>query len=524
MIDAVVVGSGHNALVSACYLARSGWSVEVIERDDVLGGAVSTVQRFPGHKVDRGSSAHIMVRHTGIVEELDLGAHGLRYLDCDPWAFAPAPVGSDRPGIVFHRSLAATYQSIRESCGTADADAYRRFVEVWGPRSARVMRAFSKPPTAPALLSSFWGLEAADGGIDLSRQFLGSGDALLDEYFESEHLKAALAWFGAQSGPPMSEPGTAPMVGFAALMHTIPPGRAVGGSGALTVALASRLRSDAGTVSLGDSVTALTRQGDVWTTRTSSGREIRSRVVVAGCHVLTTLDLLERGGYDSRTIDRWRHRIRIGPGIGMAVRLATDALPDYSSAPDSSVTHGLQLLVSDRAHLRLAHGAALAGELPPRPAVLGMSFSSLDPSIAPAGEHQVTLWSQWQPYRLSGSRRWSDLAGPEADRIIAEVDALAPGFSASVLDRHVQSPQDLEEEMGLLGGNVMHVEMSLDQMMMWRPLPELSGHRVPGADRLYLTGASTHPGGGVSGASGRSAAHIALRDDRRGLRRLWARR
>ncbi|WP_072688520.1 phytoene desaturase family protein [Rhodococcus marinonascens] len=521
MIDAVVVGSGHNALVSACYLARSGWSVEVIERDTVLGGAVSTVQRFPGHKVDRGSSAHIMVRHTGIVEELDLGAHGLRYLDCDPWAFAPAPAHAGEPGIVFHRSLASTCLSIQESCGAADADAYRRFVEVWGPRSARVMRAFSKPPTAPALLSSFWGLDAGGGGSDLSRQFLGSGDALLDEYFDNERLKAALAWFGAQSGPPMSEPGTAPMVGFAALMHTVPPGRAVGGSGALTAALASRLRSDSGTVSLGDSVTALTRHGDSWTTRTSSGREIRSRVVVAGCHVLTTLDLLARGGHDRQTIDRWRRRIRVGPGIGMAVRLATDALPDYPSAPDSSVTHGLQLLVSDRAHLRLAHGAALAGELPPRPAVLGMSFSSLDPSIAPVGQHQVTLWSQWQPYRLSGGRRWGDLARPEADRIIAEIDALAPGFSASVLDRHVQSPQDLEDEMGLVGGNVMHVEMSLDQMMMWRPLPELSGHRVPGADRLYLTGASTHPGGGVSGASGRSAAQVALHDARRGLRRLW---
>ncbi|MCQ4119037.1 phytoene desaturase family protein [Rhodococcus tibetensis] len=529
MIDAVVVGSGHNALVSACYLARTGWSVEVIERDTVPGGAVSTVERFPGHRVDRGSSAHIMVRHTGIVEELDLHAHGLRYLDCDPWAFAPAPAGTDRPGIVFRRSIDATCRSIEESCGPAEADAYRRFVDVWGPRSARVMQAFSRPPTAPALLSSFWGLDTGAGGSDLSRQFLASGDALLDEYFDDERLKAALAWFGAQSGPPMSEPGTAPMVGFAALMHTIPPGRAVGGSGALTAALASRLRADSGVLSLGEEVTVLRRDGTCWITRTSEGREIRSRTIIAGCHVLTTLSLLEEGGFDKQALDRWRRRIRVGPGIGMVVRLATDALPSYPSAPDTSVTSGLQLLVSDRAQLRLAHGAALAGELPPRPAVLGMSFSGLDPTIAPAGQHQVTLWSQWQPYRLSGGRRWSDLAGSEADRIVDEVEALAPGFSASVLDRHVQSPRDLEDEMGLIGGNVMHVEMSLDQMMMWRPLPELSGHRVPGAEHLYLTGASTHPGGGVSGASGRSAATLALHDARRAartarLRRLWPRR
>ncbi|WP_137723864.1 phytoene desaturase family protein [Prescottella subtropica] len=522
MLDAVVVGSGHNALVSACYLARDGWSVEVLERDTVLGGAVSTVERFPGHRIDRGSSAHIMIRHSGIVEELDLAAHGLRYLDCDPWAFAPAPAGSDRPGIVFHRDLDRTCASIEAACGAADADAYRRFVGTWGPRSARVMRAFAAPPTGGHLLRSFWGLDTGNGGAALSREFLTTGDALLDEYFDSEPLKAALAWFGAQSGPPMSEPGTAPMVGFAALMHTLPPGRAVGGSGALTAALASRLESDGGTVTLGDSVTELRRDPDAWTVVTESGRRVRARTVIAGCHVLTTLDLLERGGYDRDTLAGWRRRIRIGPGIGLVLRLGTDALPSYPSVPDgATATSGLQLLVTDRAQLRTAHGAALAGELPPDPAVLAMSFSGIDPTISPAGEHQVTLWSQWHPYALSGGRSWSDIGEREADRVIAGVDALAPGFAAGIRHRHVQTPADIEREMGLLGGNVMHVEMSLDQMFMWRPIPELSGHRVPHADGLYLTGASTHPGGGVSGASGRSAARIALADTRGGrVRRL----
>lgn len=525
MIDAVVVGSGHNALVSACYLARAGWSVEVLERDTVLGGAVSTVERFPGHQVDRGSSAHIMIRHTGIIEELELADHGLRYLDCDPWAFAPAPPASGLPGIVFHRDLDATCASIAAACGATDARAYRRFVETWGPRTASVMHAFSAPPTGGRLARSFWGLDTGDGAAALSREFLQSGDALLDHHFDDERLKAALAWFGAQSGPPMSEPGTAPMVGFAALMHTLPPGRAVGGSGALTRALASRLTADGGTVRLGDAVTELRRGPDGWTTRTEQGREVRSRVVVAGCHILATLDLLERGGHDPAQLADWRRRIRVGPGIGMVLRLGTDALPQYPSAPDdAAVTSGLQLLVSDRAQLRLAHGAALAGELPPTPAVLAMSFSGIDPSLSPAGEHQVTLWSQWHPYALSGGRAWSDLAESEGDRIVAEIDRLAPGFTGSVRHRLVQTPADLESEMGLIGGNVMHVEMSLDQMFMWRPLPELSGQRVPDATGLYLTGASTHPGGGVSGSSGRSAARIALSDARFGRLRRLARR
>ncbi|WP_068160097.1 phytoene desaturase family protein [Rhodococcus phenolicus] len=522
MIDAVVVGSGHNALVSACYLARAGRSVEVLERDTVLGGAVSTVERFPGHAVDRGSSAHIMIRHTGIPEELELDRFGLRYLDCDPWAFAPAPPGSDRPGIVFHRDLDHTCRSIEAACGPREADAYRRFVDAWSPRSAAVMRSFSTPPSGRHLLSSFWGLDAGSGGSDLSRRFLASGDALLDEYFDDEPLKAALAWFGAQSGPPMSEPGTAPMVGFAALMHTLPPGRAVGGSGALTRALAARLASDGGAVTLGDAVTELRRTGGAWTIRTESGRTVTARTVIAGCHILTTLDLLERGGYDRAQLAGWRRRIRVGPGIGMVLRLATDSLPAYAGAPSAAdTTRGLQLLVDDRAHLRLAHGAALAGELPPRPAVLGMSFTALDPSIAPAGEHQVTLWSQWHAHRLSAGRRWTDLAESEADRIVAEMELRAPGFTSSIRHRHIQTPEDIERELGMIGGNVMHVEMSLDQMFMWRPLPELSQHRVPDARELYLTGASTHPGGGVSGASGRSAAHAALADTTGGpLRRI----
>lgn len=516
-VDVVVIGSGHNAMIAACYLAQAQRSVCVIERDNVAGGAVSTVERFPGHLVDRGSSAHIMIRHTGIIEELKLAEHGLRYIDCDPWAFAPSAPGDDRPGIIFHRSLDATCESIEQACGARDSDAYRRFVNVWGPRSARVMKAFSAPPTGRHLFSSFWGLHADGGNSDLAKQFLAPGDALLDEYFDDERLKAALAWFGAQSGPPMSEPGTAPMVGFAALMHTLPPGRAVGGSGALTTALRSKLTATAGhdPLILGDEAIALRRDHVGWIVTTQSGRELRARSVVAGCHILTTLDLLERGGYSSEVVESWRRRIRVGPGIGMVLRLATNALPQYPSGPSTEsagteTANGLQLLVTDRAQLRTAHAAALAGELAERPAVLGMSFSALDPSISPPGEHQVTLWSQWHAHQLSRGRSWADIAESESDRIVAEMDRFAPGFAGSVLARHIQTPTEIEREMGLIGGNVMHVEMTLDQMMLWRPLPELANHRVPDAPGLYLTGASTHPGGGVSGASGRSVAHIML--------------
>ncbi|GAB2914675.1 NAD(P)/FAD-dependent oxidoreductase [Rhodococcus aerolatus] len=523
--DAVVVGSGHNGLVAAAYLARAGWDVVVLEGDTVAGGAVSTVERFPGHRVDRGSSAHLMVRHTGVVEELDLAAHGLRYLDADPWAVAPAPAGSDAPAIVFHADLARTCASIAAACGQRDADAYGRFVAEWGPRSARVLRAFGSAPTGASLLRAFWGMPTPHGPGALSRSFLTSGDALLDEWFDDERLKAALAWFGAQSGPPTSEPGTAPMVGFAAAMHDVGPGRAVGGSGALTEALVARLRAAGSAVDLGDAVTALHRGPSGWTVRTAAGRALRTPVVVAGCHVLTTVGLLRAGGHDSAALRRWERGVRVGPGIGMAVRLATTALPEYpSAAGQGPVATGLQLLVADRAQLRAAHGAALAGDLPPRPAVLAMSFSALGDGTTPDGEHGLTLWAQWHPYRLRDGRSWDDVGQAEADRVVAELEALAPGVAATVRHRHVQTPLDLERELGLLGGNVMHVEMSLDQMFSFRPVPELGGYRVPDAPGLYLTGASTHPGGGVSGASGRTSARLVLRDASGGvLRRAGAR-
>lgn len=528
--DAVVIGSGHNGLIAAAYLARAGRDVVVLERDRVAGGAVSTVERFPGYRVDRGSSAHLMIRHSPILDELDLSAHGLHYLDCDPWGFAPGE--GDGAPIIFRTDLDDTCASIENTCGAADADAYRRFVQQWRPRSRAIMASFYGPVTPGRFTKVFGGLgrtatTARDGVVGrqlgsmlaASQDLMSSGDTLLDRWFGSERLKAALSWFGAQSGPPMSAPGTAPMVGFAALMHDIPPGRAVGGSGALTEALLSRLRTDGAQVILDCAATAITRRGDGWSVLDATGRTHRARTVISACHVLATLDLLAAGGHDDAVLRRWRSQIAVGSGIGMACRIATRRLPDYPGLPSDLPAHGvhsaLGLLVTDRAQLHRAHAAALVGELPPRPACIAMSFSGIDPTLAPPGRHLINIWSQWHPYRLADDRRWPDLAATAAADIVAEIDRFAPGFGESIEHLHIQTPDLLESELGLIGGNIMHVEMSIDQMFMWRPHPDLSNHRVPGADGLILAGASTHPGGGVTGASGRIAAGIALRRHRR---------
>ncbi len=515
--DVVVVGSGHNGLVAACYLARAGLDVEVVERDTVLGGAVSTVERWPGYLVDRGSSAHIMIRHTGIVEDLDLAACGLTYLDMDPWGFAPFGTGDEQQAITFHVSLERTCGSIAALCGEKDAEAYHRFATDWGARNEAVFAAFQDVPTAGRLGRHLWGAGkvARVGGLEMSRQFLQPGDQLLDELFDDERLKTALAWLGAQSGPPSHEVATGDLIGWNALMHKVAPGRAVGGSGALTQALAERLRRLGGTVRLGDGATRITRVGDrVTGVHTESGDQISARAVVAGCHILTTLELLG----DEALTARARRAVRVGNGLGMVVRLGTTALPHYPGAGDTPPHSAMQLLAPSRAHLRAAYGEFTASRPPSEPAVLVMSFSSLDPSIAPPGRHNVTAWAQWHPYELAGGERWDDIGRREADKIIDQVEKAAPGFAGSIEHVHVQTPLDLERELGLRRGNIMHVEMGLDSMFVYRPLPDLSGYRTP-VRGLYLTGASTHPGGGVFGASGRTAARVALRDrGRRGRR------
>jgi phytoene dehydrogenase-like protein len=152
---------------------------------------------------------------------------------------------------------------------------------------------------------------------------------------------------------------------------------------------------------------------------------------------------------------------------------------------------------------------------------LAMCFSAADDTLAPAGQHVVTIWGQWYPYMLADGADWDDLAESEAARLVAAVDRYAPGFADSVQRLYVQTPLALERELSLPRGNVMHVEMGLASMFAFRPTPALSGYRVPGLRGLYLAGASTHPGGGVSGNSGRTSARVLLAD-RRGLPRARA--
>ena len=423
---------------------------------------------------------------------------------------------------MFSVDLDATCASIAAACGPEDAAAYRRFVAVWGPRSRAVVAAFGRRPGAAGLIRSFWPMGAPSGGQprtpggELAVDFLGSGDALLDRWFTSERLKAALAWFGAQSGPAMSEPGTAAMVGWVALLHDVPPGHPVGGSGGLTAALRRRLEADGGRVVLGDGAARLLTEDDGTGPRVV-GVETVARTAGARRRRGRRLPHPGDPGARRRPPRRrpWRPRTRrSATGSASSSGRSPTRCRAIRACPSDQSAHGLQLLCTDRADLAAAHGDWQAGRLPRTPIPLAMSFSASDDTLAPPGQHVVTIWGQWYPYALADGSDWDALAESEAQRLIAAVDRFAPGFADSVQRLYVQTPLALERELSLPRGNVMHVEMGLASMFAFRPTPALSGYRVPGLPGLYLAGASTHPGGGVSGNSGRTAARVLLADRR----------
>ncbi len=516
--DAIVIGGGHNGLACAGYLTKAGMRVVVLERAAVVGGAVCTEEVIPGYKIDIGSSAHIMIHLTSIVRDLQLERYGLEYIDMDPFAFYPLPDGSG--AISFYRDVDKTCESIARIC-PRDAEAYRQFMAFWKPVNEAIFDVFLNPPSTPRLFGSLLSSlprVLGDGitSLEVVRRLMTSYEQLISETFESEAMRAAMTWLAAQSGPPPEELGAGDFFGWHAMLHTSGARHPRGGSGMLTQAMARSIEAAGGEVRLNAPVRrVLIHNGTVQGVELADGACIAAPLVISNAHVLTTmLDLVGAEHLPARLVQRLRH-IRVGNGFGMTVRCATSALPDYLAAPSGGQPHpshhGLQLLCPDRAYLRRAYEDYQQGRPARDPAVLAMTFSAIDPDVAPPGKHTAFLWSQYFPYELADGQHWDTIREEVADSILEVLYRYAPNMRGAILDRYIQTPLDLERRIGLVRGNVMHVEMSFDQMFVFRPVPELARYRTP-IQGLYLTGASTHPGGGVFGASGANTARIVLGD------------
>ena len=523
--DVIVVGGGHNGLTCAGYLAKSGLRVLVAERRPIVGGAVCTEEVIPGYKIDVGSSAHIMVHLTPIVKDLELERHGLEYIQMDPFAFYPLPDGSG--AISFYKDTEKTIQSIA-AVSPRDAEAYRKFLAFWTPLNEAVFDVFLNPPSVERLFGSVAAavprLPAGQRNpLEVTRRLFSSYGQQISETFESEPMRAAMTWLAAQSGPPPDEIGAGDFVGWHAMLHQSGAAHPRGGSGMLTQAMASALKSFGGTVALDAPVRRiLVQSGKVQGIETEDGQRYSAPIVISNAHVLTTLLKLVGPEHLTSTLVHRLNNIRVGNGFGMTVRCAADELPDYLGAPSGGRPHeshhGLQLLSPSMGHVRRAYEDYLGGNPSRDPAVIAMTFSAIDPDVAPPGKHSVFLWAQYFPYELSGGRQWDDVREQVADSILEVLYRYAPNMRGKITDRFIQTPLDLERRLGLPKGNVMHIEMSFDQMFFFRPLPELAQYRTP-IKGLYLTGASTHPGGGVFGASGHNTARVVLGDTRR---RQWA--
>lgn len=520
--DAIVIGSGHNGLITACYLAKEGYLVTVVERREMAGGAVATETMFrserhpEGFRMDVGSSVHIMIHQTGIVEELELHKYGLDYIEMDPIMSYPVPDG--RGVIHFFKDLERTLDSIAK-IAPEDVENYREFVEFWGRINRGVLKAFMTPPSTKNLFTELAKGQLRDGsmfkkGEQVSglQKIMSSYGKVVDDAFENPYMKASLTWFAAQSGPTPDHPATGDFAGWQSMLHQSGAKHPRGGSGMLTQALVRYLEAHGGQVVTREPVQQiLIDDGRAIGVHTAEN-EYRADIVISNAHVQTTmLELVGRQHLPAKTCQKVEN-INVGNGFGMVIRCAVEELPRYEACPDDSYIHnGMQLLAPSVSYMNNAIGDYLKKLPPEHPAVLAMTFSNIDPEVAPSGGHTLYAWAQWHPYELQDGLHWDDIREREAQKIYDVVCGYAPNMKGKLTDWYIQSPLDIERKHAMPHGNVMHVEMSFDQMFMFRPIPEMSEYKTP-VKNLYLSSASCHPGGGVFGAAGYNAAHVILKD------------
>ena len=520
--DAIIIGSGHNGLITACYLAKAGMKVGVLERRDTIGGAVCTETMFQsqqnpnGFRIDVGSSVHIMIHQTGIIEELGLTDYGLEYIEMDPFMSYPLP---DKKGVIhFHKDLDLTLESISR-VAPEDVENYRNFIDFWARINKGVLKAFMVPPSGKNIFMEMAKGQIRDGSmfkkgeqLDGLQKILGSYGSVVKNAFSSPYMQAALIWFAAQSGPLPDQSATGDFVGWQSMLHQSGAKHPKGGSGMLTQAMKRFIEAHGGSVIADSPVQSIyIEDGIAKGVTTLNDEYYKAGLIVSNAHVQTTmLKLVERKHLDDSLFTKVKN-IQVGNGFGMVIRCAVEELPDYIAAPNDPIIHnGMQLLAPSVEYMNRAIGDYMKGNPPEDPAVLAMTFSKIDPEVAKDGKHTLFAWAQWHPYELANGKSWEDIREREAEKIYGVVEKYAPNMKGKLIDWYIQSPLDIERKHGLLRGNVMHVEMNFDQMFMFRPVPELSNYETP-IKNLYLSSASCHPGGGVFGAAGYNAAHVILK-------------
>jgi len=526
--DTVVIGGGHNGLVTAAYLARRGLETLVVERRPLLGGACVTEELWPGYKVSRAAYVVGLLR-PAVIRELELERHGLQLLRRDPSSYTPL---ADGRGLLMGSDPQATHREISRF-SPRDAARFPEY-EALLDRTARMLEPLlDVPPPDPAhpLLADLWPLlrmaRAAVGlRRDLARVFqllVGPARSALEGWFESEPLRGTLATdavIGAWAAP--STPGTGYVL-FHHVMGETGGARGVwanvrGGMGALSEAIAQAARAAGAEIYIDSPVRRIVvEKGRAKGVELEDGRVIEARTVVSGVDPRRTfLGLVGADQLPAEVVADVEAIDFRSPSV--KINLALDGLPRFKGSADGRVgpEHRGTIHVGAQTldELEAAFAAACRGELPERPMVELTLPSVLDDGLAPDGHHVASMFVQYAPHDLDAAA-WDAQRDRFADRVFAMVDEVAPGFSERVVHREVLAPPDLERIFGLTGGNIFHGAMGLDRLAFMRPFAGWARYRTP-IDGLYLCGAGTHPGGGVMGACGRNAAAVILCDRKRG--------
>lgn len=520
--DVIVIGAGHNGLTAAAYLARAGLSVLVVEKNDYIGGAAVSREIEPGFIYSSCSYALSLLR-SEIIRDLDLTHHGLRVIPYQGSVTLMEDgryIASSPHPDVMRRELA------RHS--THDADAYHRYGRDMRRQADVVAPWLMQSPPDPAslspaqmrkTLSMLADMRALgrDGLEDAIRFWTLSASDLLDRYFDSEVVKAHLAAsavIGTGLGP--MSPGSA----YIMLHHRIGGldgaagswGYVRGGMGTVSQALAASLKSFGGEVrtSAGVSEVKVSKKRAVGVVL-EDGTEINAGIVVSGLElkrsVLSLLDwkALPKGFTDR--VSEFKTR-----GSSAKLNIALDGLPDFKDVPaDCPSLDGDIRLCGTIKTMERAYDDWKEKVMPRDPYLEMVVPSRLDPTLAPPGKHVASVFVQYVPDTLiDGS--WTDANRARLqDVVLNKIEKAAPGFREKIRHVETRTPAELESEIGLTQGNIFHGELTLDQLLFNRPLPEIAHYRTP-VRGYYLCGSSTHPGGGVMGAPGANAASTILAD------------
>ena len=521
--DIIIIGGGHNGLVAGCYFARAGLKTLVLERREIVGGAAVTEEIHPGFRCSTLShTAAPFLSH--VIKYLRLDRYGLEFITPAARVFALA---SDGTPICIYEDTAQTIREL-EKVSAKDAQSYPAFERSFS-RIGRVLApllTMTPPAIEHPSAGELWSL----GMLGRSFRNLGKQDAyrllrwgpmavadLVAEWFETETMRALVAArgiFGAFAGPWSAGTSTGLLWQAAMDGHAIGPAAFVkGGMGALTEALAGAARHAGVEIRTGTTVESIEVNEDrAAKVILSSGEEIDSRAIVSNADPRTTfLKLLDPACLDQSFLLKIRNYR--ASGVSAKINLALSGLPSFKGVTAGDVRTKLSGRIHigpDIDYLERAFDAAKYGDYSPLPYMEITIPSLLDPGLAPAGAQVMSVYIQYAPYKLKEGD-WNSRREVFADNAIDVLSSYAPDLEELIVARQVITPLDLEQTYGMSGGQIHHGEQTLDQFFTFRPLIGWAKYRTP-INGLYLCGAGTHPGGGVTGGPGANAAREIIKD------------